>query len=386
MLKKNILNILFTLIIIGVTPIVFTNQKAVSTDDLTSKKYQSMFQMMLKQVQSLKFEDPDSTQTQYEHGNKAYNDNEYQIAFKLFQKAGLQGHLEAQFYVGYLYYYGKGVMQNYTKASKWFELAATQGHSEGQFYLGKLYQLGQGVIQNDYYAAQWFFKAAQQGDINAQAILGEYYATGRGVVPDDKEAVKWLKNAADQGHAEAQNNLGNLYVSGRGVKQSDFEAVKLFSQAAEQRNARAQYNLAYMYYNGKGVEKDYYNANKWYLTSARQGFSEAQYLMGWMHAEGIGGVKQNDRIAKKWFIRVINNPKTSELVKTKAKETLAKLYVRQIEYSSQRNHYEYSTQAQAQRKNGVLQKHPISDNRDKENSFFKSQQDDNEVTNTQIRY
>ena len=59
------------------------------------------------------------------------------------------GDAEAQFELGYLYYYGVKVEKDYAKAAEWFTKSAEQGNAYGQCMLGICYLLGTGVEQND---------------------------------------------------------------------------------------------------------------------------------------------------------------------------------------------------------------------------------------------
>src|SRR5579872_2025820 len=57
------------------------------------------------------------------------------------------GNPEAQTHLGYLYYKGRGVPQDYEAAAYWLTRAAEQGEPTAQFLLGLLYDKGQGVEQ-----------------------------------------------------------------------------------------------------------------------------------------------------------------------------------------------------------------------------------------------
>ena len=59
-----------------------------------------------------------------------------------------QGNADAQFNLGFMYEYGKGVPQDYQQAAKWYKLAANQGHAYGQYNLGLMYVQGDGVPQD----------------------------------------------------------------------------------------------------------------------------------------------------------------------------------------------------------------------------------------------
>ena len=214
--------------------------------------------------------------------------------------AAEQGDAEAQFKLGEMFEYGRGVRQDDEEAVKWYRLAAEQGHASAQFNLGFMYKEGRGVRQDDEEAVKWYRLAAEQGHANGQNNLGWMYKEGRGVRQDDEEAVKWYRLAAEQGHATAQYNLGWMYEYGRGVRQDDEAAVKWYRLAAEQGRAAAQNNLGWMYDEGRGVRQDDEEAVKWYRLAAEQGSATAQNNLGLMYREGEG-VRQDDEMAVKWF-------------------------------------------------------------------------------------
>ena len=174
-----------------------------------------------------------------------------------------QGHAMAQFNLGWLYYTGEVVSQDYTKARQWWEKAAAQGDAKAQFSLGVLYDNGLGVPQDYATARGWYEKAAAQGNARAQVFLGILYDRGLGVPQDYVTARQWYEKAAAQGDAGAQYILGVLYDDGQGVPQDYVKARQWWEKAAAQGDAKAQFNLGGMYYFGYGVPQDYVRAYMW---------------------------------------------------------------------------------------------------------------------------
>ena len=113
-------------------------------------------------------------------------------------KRAKRGNAEAQFNLGYSYFYGDGVAQDYADAAEWFRMAAKKGYAAAQYNLAMCYDKGYGVEQND---------------AEAQYNLGVCYFYGKGVQQSYNETVKWLRKAAKQNHAEAQYLLRNLGAS-----------------------------------------------------------------------------------------------------------------------------------------------------------------------------
>ena len=67
-----------------------------------------------------------------------------------------------------------------TAMTEWRPLAE-QGDAEAQWFLGSMYYQGKGVPQDDQEAVRWYWQAADQGDAYAQNTLGYMYEHGRGV-------------------------------------------------------------------------------------------------------------------------------------------------------------------------------------------------------------
>ena len=255
-----------------------------------------------------------------------------------------RGEAVAQYYLGLMYFLGKGVSQDFAQAVAWFRKAAEQGPADAQFFLGGMYDMGTGVSQDYVQAVGWFRKAAEQGFAHAQNELGSMYAKGAGVLRDDKEAVRWYRHAAEQGNAEAQLSLGQAYAEGKGVSLDITQAVvwyrksaeqgleeaqyalgiqyvrsKNFNQAAawlrkaaEQELAKAQLLLGTLYDTGKGVPQDRTQAVAWYRKAAEQGLAKAQVSLGLKYAAGMGAPKDYVQ-AYKWFNLAAANGDTESI-------------------------------------------------------------------------
>lgn len=145
------------------------------------------------------------------------------------QKAAEQGDADAQFKLGAMYYQGRGVPQDYSKAVHWYKKAAALGQVDAQYELGTIYDLAQIVPQDYKQAVYWYKKAAEQGDADAQSNLGIMYRQGLGVPQDYSQALRWYKKAAEQGQVNAQYNLGLMYSKGLGVPKDYSKAYAFFS-------------------------------------------------------------------------------------------------------------------------------------------------------------
>ena len=239
----------------------------------------------------------------YEGTGVAQNYNE---AFKWYQKAADNGVTGAYTWLGVMYYNGQGVAQNYEKAFLWTKKAAENGAADAYVGLGVMYCKGQGVAQNYGEAFLWFQKAVDNGDAVAYCWLVSMYYNGQGVSQNYGEAFKWTKKAAEKGIAAAYAGLGGMYYKGQGVAQNYNEAFKWTKKAAENGAADAYVGLGVMYCKGQGVAQNYNEAFKWFQKAADNGVAGAFAYLGEMYYAG-DGVAQNYNEAFKWFQKAADN-------------------------------------------------------------------------------
>jgi hypothetical protein len=191
------------------------------------------------------------------------------------------GDADAQCRLGSLYYYGKGVPQDYAAAIRWYRKSADQGVAKAQYALGYCYFLGQGVPPDHAEAIRWTRRAAGQGDARAQCSLAASYAKGLALPQDAAEAIRWYQKAADQGDATGQKGLGYMYEQGQGVPQNYTEAARWYRKAAEQGDAAAQWYLGQAYGSGQGVPQDQLQALHWRLTVIEHAVIHCTRRIGW---------------------------------------------------------------------------------------------------------
>ena len=79
---------------------------------------------------------------------------------------------EALFNIGTMHRFGYGVKEiNKAVAAQYFQKAAEKGHIEAQYWIGYMFQTGEGLPQNCERAIEWFKKAADKGDEPARKWL-----------------------------------------------------------------------------------------------------------------------------------------------------------------------------------------------------------------------
>ena len=188
----------------------------------------------------------------FEQGKRLFSIGQYENSFRLFLEAAEQGHSEAQYYVGDMYYEGLGVSVDMGESFIWMKKAAENGNVLAMTNVGRCYQYGDGVAIDYEKALEWTMKAAENGDPMGLHNIATFYRDGSLLPKDEDKAIAYFKKAVDKGLGRAMNNLGVIYQD-RGEYS---EAYKLYSMAAERKEPLAFGNLAHMHYQGLGCEKD----------------------------------------------------------------------------------------------------------------------------------
>lgn len=176
----------------------------------------------------------------YLEGKQAYDAGNYEKAVTLFKEAAEYSNFLALYYLGEMYYYGKGVSQSYTESADYFRRAATQGYAPAQAYIGFMYKKGYGVPQDYTTAMDWLMKAAENGSAMGQNSLGEMYFYGHGTKVDYSKAAYWYTRSANLGYADAQFNMGWMCEFGLGgISKNITDAVEWYRKAARNGNHNA---------------------------------------------------------------------------------------------------------------------------------------------------
>lgn len=244
-------------------------------------------------------------------GLDAYKNGNYATAQLEFRNAAETEQAGAQYYLGVMYYLGRGVAEDEEMAAKWFQLAAEHNHAEAQFNLAMLYLTGDGVTLDAAQRRKWLQRAARngleyfdlerllngelvnvctgeaieglieefkmsadRGDPEASLMVSFYL----GCVGHELGLLKWLRRSADQGHAESQHLVAGMYdprqlrsSDGRHLPPQDLErAISWYRRAAEQGYYRAQYELARAYNDGEGVSQNLVQAHAWFSLAAAE--------------------------------------------------------------------------------------------------------------------
>jgi len=156
----------------------------------------------------------------YDAGIAALKSGQFAIADREFRPLAEAGHGNAQYQLGVMYEYGRGLVRSDANAVIWYRKAAAQDIVAAQYRLGVLHDNGWGVDRNYPQAAYWYRKAAMVGHGFAQHDLAFMYLDGKGVTQDLVQAYKWLKIAQMQGNKLMAKHL-RLVALGMTASQID---------------------------------------------------------------------------------------------------------------------------------------------------------------------
>lgn len=121
--------------------------------------------------------DSSSAQHLYERGLQAgKNDGTKKpfdplLAVSLLEQSAQKGYLPALHALAWLYYEGRGVDKDLTRAKNYLQQAATAGYADSQYLLGIFYGEGWAVEKNSVISLQWIKRAADQDNVEAKKTL-----------------------------------------------------------------------------------------------------------------------------------------------------------------------------------------------------------------------
>jgi len=230
----------------------------------------------------------------YDLGQHVQPDGKESI--RLLTEAAGQGYAPAQYEVGRIYLYGRGIPIDYALALVWERKAAEQGDPRAQRDLAFMYERGFGVAADPAQAAEWNQKAATQGNAEAQLHLAKGLDDGVGVSKDSEEARKWYAKAARQEQPVAQLELARQ-SAGQG---NCPVAVHWYEEAAGHGQEQAMYELGRLYLSKCGPDKD--KAFTWFIIGGRFGSSESKAeAEGLTHRLTPAQKKHAELAAAKWI-------------------------------------------------------------------------------------
>lgn len=231
-----------------------------------------------------------------------------------------KGDAMAQNQVGYWYFIGRHVKQDYKEAVKWWVLSGKQGNPYALGNLAISYQAGFGVEPDSVRAVGLFDRALKEGnttlfadlenlanndDIFYASYVGSCYKRGLGTKKNPGKAAVYYEKAANLGSVPAMCELGILY---RESKKPD-KAYDWFEKAAKAGNLTGIYYCGDMLQKGEGVAQDKEKGFNMLLRAADEGFPAAQYAVGNSYYTGDGTVR-NEVLGAQWMLKAANGGMT----------------------------------------------------------------------------
>lgn len=163
----------------------------------------------------------------YSDAQTSYAKGDFSQAFEGFQRLSKEGDARADFQLGVMYLYGRGIKEDSAIAANYFERAAEKGNEGAILVLGRMYLEGSGVTKDIDKAIKIYENGASQNMPVFGYLLGNLYLDTSFPKADDKKAVEWLNKAAEENSPEALYALGQFYENTDAAKSSSY-----FSKAA----------------------------------------------------------------------------------------------------------------------------------------------------------
>lgn len=236
----------------------------------------------------------------FDEGNELYNKQEYILAANKFETAAKLGSHDALNYLGYMYSFGLGVMQDKSIAMKYYEAAIEAGNMHAASNLAAMYYYGDGVAINYEKAFLYNEKGANLGNSACYNSLGYMYQYGQGVKTNYLKALECYEKAAEMGNYVAFDNLFYSYFRGDIIL--DYaKALKWIKKGIKLGYANCYYHLGCCYRYGYGVDQDNRSAFDNFYTAAGQGHPQALFELGIAYHYGEMGLNINKEYAQTYF-------------------------------------------------------------------------------------
>lgn len=212
-----------------------------------------------------------------------------------YKKAAALRCKEALTSLGFLYFNGDEVKQNFEKSFAYFAKAAKGGDDDAYFMLGRQYENGLGCEMDQMKAFHCFMTAAGNGNPAGMWALGQMYENSDAVDPDLELAFRLFERAAKGGLETAFFSLGDCYRYGFGTEKDLRKAVCCYKKAYKGGEPKAAEMIGSLYLSGKEIMFNGEEAFRWFYRAAVHGDEDCYFELGLCYAEGIGTRPNRDR-------------------------------------------------------------------------------------------
>lgn len=196
-------------------------------------------------------------------------------AMRWYLAAAEQGHVRAQFNLGYRFT-NRYLLDGPVRAKSglmWLERAALSAHVPAMMHLGAIYAEGKLVRRDLGKTTNWYRKAASLGDDQANFIMGWFCHSGTGVAKD-LQAAKSYFEASNDGSAKLM--LQEYY----GIEEC---AVDRSRRSADP--AYAFYSLGFRFFDDANFPADIEESAIWFKKAAHMEQAASQYFLALIHAD-----------------------------------------------------------------------------------------------------
>jgi rRNA maturation endonuclease Nob1 len=183
-------------------------------------------------------------------------------AWSIIKRLAKDGNADAQFMLGVLYegydydeewwnqekrddgsYFNPNL--NYARAAYWYLQSAKQGNDAAMYNLANMYYYGKGVIQDYDQAIYWVKLSAKKGNDLAQLLLGDYYRFGIKI----NMGYEWVKDPDYRGYYDWTFKDGYIQKTiYKTILKQDIDSAKYWwRKSAAQGNETAQERLEKIY-------------------------------------------------------------------------------------------------------------------------------------------
>lgn len=142
-------------------------------------------------------------------GDVLKNEREF---FLWMLKAGMKGHVRAYQELGFSYFGGEGVAQDFVEARRWFELASEKGYYTSQAMLSQIYLYGLGVSTDYQKGRVYAERSAAGGAPRGKYMLGIVHLFGYGVPHNEKYGLDLIAESFYGGQYGAASTLSSYYT------------------------------------------------------------------------------------------------------------------------------------------------------------------------------
>lgn len=177
-------------------------------------------------------------------GESVYSDSVYLELAKQYRKSVAQLNCNATEALGDLYFYGRGVKQDYTAAASLYR-RVPDTYTNAKNRLATLYQNGRGVEPDSGEALRLYALAAKAGNATAQDNMGRVAEFGWfGTTPNYVNAAEWYRLSADRGNTDAASELQSVKARLNSAQAAEVAAFERNEDAAKARVAEANAQAA----------------------------------------------------------------------------------------------------------------------------------------------